>query len=417
MKNKLVLGLTLVSALWATSCGNDDTADIIINSTITTNNTTSPDDGTGGGGGTDGETVRLSGSFTTDLILDSANTYIIDGPMIMESGTTLTIPAGMTLRAEPTGSDVYLAIAQGARIVADGSQNAPIILTSNSENPRAGDWGGLILLGKAPVNSIAGSATSTSEIAGLPYGGTATDDDSGILRYVRVQYSGGSADGQSENNAFSFYGVGNGTIVEYVQAFEGKDDGFEFFGGTVNASFISVLNAQDDSVDWTEGFSGTLTDVYIEHNGVSWDKAIEADGYNTDIGNNSSPLVFSAPNVTNLTILGKGSDNTVQDGTSVDLGSYEAVRLRAGTAGIFTNVLIEGFGEAFDLDGDDIDNPTGQQVLDDALQLIDITFTDVTTKFKNDTGTTFTETDLISGDGNGTGTDYDSWSSGWTLSN
>jgi len=416
MKNKLVLGLTLIFALWVASCGNDDTADIIINSTI--NNTTNNTDGGGTDGGQNtGETTNLSGTYTTDLALDSANEYIIDGPMIMESGTTLTIPAGMTIKAEPTGSDVYLAIAQGARIIADGNQNAPIILTSNSDNPQAGDWGGLILLGKAPVNSVAGSATSTSEIAGLPYGGDTADDDSGIIRYVRVQYSGGSADGQSENNAFSFYGVGSGTVVEYVQAFEGKDDGFEFFGGTVNASYISVLNAQDDSVDWTEGFTGTLTDVYIEHNGVSWDKAIEADGYNTDIGNNSNPMIFSAPNVTNLTISGKGSDNTVQDGTAVELGNYEAVRLRAGTAGIFTNVLVEGFGEAFDLDGDTTDNPTGQHVLDDALQLIDITFTDVTTKFKNDTEITFTEADLISGEGNGTGTDYASWSAGWTLSN
>ncbi|HZJ19053.1 MAG TPA: multidrug transporter [Pricia sp.] len=417
MKNKLVFGFTLISALWMASCGNDDTSDIIINSTIT-NTTNNTGGGTGGGGGgAGGETISLSGTYAEDLVLDIANDYIVDGPMIMEAGTTLTIPAGMTIKAEPTGSDVYIAITQGARIVAEGNQDAPIIFTSNSDNPRAGDWGGLILLGKAPINSVAGSATSTSEIAGLPYGGSAADDDSGILRYVRVQYSGGSADGQSENNAFSFYGVGNGTVVEYVQAFEGKDDGFEFFGGTVNASFVSVLNAQDDSVDWTEGFTGTLTDVYIEHNGTSWDKGIEADGYNSDIGNNSNPLFFSAPNLTNVTIIGKGSDNTVQDGTAVELGSYEAVRLRVGTAGIFTNILIQGFGEAFDLDGDTADNPTGQQVLDDALQLIDITFTDVTTKFKNDTEVTFTEADLISGDGNGTGTDYDTWSTGWTLGN
>ena len=417
MKNKITFGLTLVSALLIVSCGNDDTADIIINSTITNNTTNEGGNGNGGGTDTDGETINLSGTYSEDLVLEMDNTYIVDGPMIMEAGTTLTIPAGMTIRAEPTGSDVYIAITQGARIIADGDQNAPIIFTSNSDNPRAGDWGGLILLGNAPVNSVAGSATSTSEIAQLPYGGSAADDDSGILRYVRVQYSGGSADGQSENNAISFYGVGNGTIVEYVQAYEGLDDGIEFFGGTVNASFISVLNAQDDSVDWTEGYAGTLTDVYIEHNGTAWDKAIEADGYNTDIGNNSDPVFFSAPNVTNLTIIGKGSDNTVQDGTSVDLGSYEAVRLRAGTAGIFTNVLIEGFGEAFDMDGDTGENPTGQQVLDDALQLVDITFTDVTTKFKNDTEVSFTEADLITGDGNGTGTDYDSWSAGWTLSN
>ena len=414
MKNKLVFGFSLLSALFVTSCGNDDTSDIIINSTIT--NTTNNTSGSTGGE-TNREIIALSGNYTEDLTLETTNDYVVSGPMIMEAGTTLTIPAGTIVRAEPTGSDVYIAITQGAQIIADGTQNEPIIFTSNSDNPRAGDWGGLILLGRAPINSASSSATATSEIAGLPYGGNISDDDSGILRYVRIQYSGGSADGQSENNAFSFYGVGNQTVVEYVQAYEGKDDGFEFFGGTVNVSFLSALNAQDDSVDWTEGFSGNLTDIYIEHNGISWDKAIEADGYNDDIGNNSDPVFYSAPNITNLTILGRGSENTVQDGTSVDLGSYEAVRLRIGTAAIFTNVVIEGFGEAFDLDGDTTNNPTGQQVLDDALQLIDITFTDVTTKFKNDTDVDFSEEDLILGDGEGTGTDYATWGAEWTLSN
>ena len=130
---------------------------------------------------------------------------------------------------------------------------------------------------------------------------------------------------------FSFYGVGNGTTIQFIQAFEGKDDGIEFFGGTVNASNLSVIGAQDDSVDWTEGFTGTLTDVYIEHR-VSHDKGIEADGFNTDIGNNSNPVFWSKPTVTNLTIVGRGSAN-----------ENEAVRLRAGTQGIFTNVLIRGF--------------------------------------------------------------------------
>ena len=109
-----------------------------------------------------------------------------------------------------------------------------------STNPAAGDWGGLILLGKAPINSVTGTATSTSEIASLPYGGTNAADNSGIIRYVRVEYSGGAADGQSENNGFSFYGVGNGTTVEYIQSFEGKDDGIEFFGGTVKCKLCVV---------------------------------------------------------------------------------------------------------------------------------------------------------------------------------
>ncbi|MET6989220.1 multidrug transporter [Sediminicola arcticus] len=407
MKTKLFLSITVLSALFM-SCAEDDTSDIIINTTI--NNS-------GGQGPTNTETILLSGSYTSDLSLDNANTYVLNGPVIMESGTTLTIPAGMTIRASANGSDVYLAIAQGAQIIANGTQNAPIVFTSASENPKAGDWGGLILLGKAPVNSVSGTATSTSEIAGLPYGGTDIADNSGSLRYVRVQYSGGSADGQSENNGFSFYGVGNGTVVEYVQMYEGKDDGFEFFGGTVNLDFVSIINAQDDSLDWTEGWSGTMSNVYIEHNGVAWDKAIEADGYNTDIGNNSNPLTWSSPTVNNITINGKGSANTIQDGTSVSAGSYEAVRLRAGTQGIFNNMVINGFGEAFDLDGDTGANPTGTQVSNGFLKVNDITFNDVTTKFKNDTGVAFTEGEFITGDGNGTGTDYNSWRTGWTLSN
>lgn len=392
MKNTF-LSLALVSMLFV-SCGEDDTADIIINDNSVTNNYS---------GGTSDETVLLKGSFTSDLTLDATKNYIIDGPVIMEAGTTLTIPAGMTIRASATGSDVYIAIAQGAKIIADGSASFPIVFTSNSSTPNAGDWGGLIVLGKAPINSvIGGDTTSTSEIASLPYGGQHPDDDSGVIRYVRIEYSGGKADGQSENNGFSFYGVGNGTTVQYIQAYEGLDDGIEFFGGTVNASYISVVNAQDDSVDWTEGFSGTLTDVYVKH-GSEHDKGIEADGFNTDIGNNSNPLFFSKPTVENLTIKGLGS------GTG-----NEAVRLRAGTQGIFKNVLIEGFEEAFDLDGDQGDSPTGAGVTSGDLHVTDATFTDIITKLKNDTGVTFTEGDFISGDGNGTGTDYASWGTLWT---
>lgn len=392
MKRNLLFTLAL-SALFLTSCSTDDTADITINNTYNNGN------GSGNGGGE----VYLSGTYNIDLTLDANTNYVINGPLIMTSGTVLTIPEGTTVQALASGPDVYIAISEGAQIIANGTANNPIVLTSNSSNPQAGDWGGLILLGDAPINSVSGSATSTSEIGGLPYGGTDSNDNSGTLRYVRVEYSGGSADGQTENNGISFYGVGNGTTVEYIEAYEGKDDGIEFFGGTVNVNNIIVINAQDDSVDWTEGFSGTLTDVYIKH-GADHDKGIEADGYNTDIGNNSNPLFFSKPNVTNLTIIGLGSST-----------GNEAVRLRAGTQGIFTNVLIEGFAEGYDLDGDSGNNPTGAGVISDDLQVTNITFTDVTLNMKNDTGETFTEADFISGNGTGTGTNVNSWGANWSV--
>jgi hypothetical protein len=388
-----------IASMLLISCGEDDTSDIIINNTDnsvtnTTNNngsTTDPNLGV---------TIDLIGSQTADLTLEAKNEYILKGSFVMEAGTTLTIEAGTTIKALASGSDVYIAIAQGAKIIANGTKDLPIIMTSNSTTPKAGDWGGLIILGKAPINSVA-SGTSTSEIGGLPYGGTDEADNSGTIRYVRVQYSGGKADGQSENNGFSFYGVGNGTTVEYIQMFEGLDDGLEFFGGTVNVNYVSVVNAQDDSIDWTEGYTGKVTNAYVKH-GVNHDKAFECDGYNTDIGNNSSPLYFSAPEVTNVTVISAND-------------ASEAIRLRAGTQGIFTNIVLNDFDEGFDLDGDDTDNPTGQGVLDNLLKVVDITFNNVTTKVKNDTGFTFTEADFISGDGNGTGTDYATWGAGWTV--
>ena len=387
MKKQLILGLTLVSMVF--SCSTDDTADVIINDNSVTNNN--------GGGTTAPGTIFLSGTYTEDLTLDANNTYKLNGSLIMSEGTTLTIPACMTIEALSSGADVYIAISQGAQIIANGTEDCPIVFTSDASSPAAGDWGGLIILGKAPINSVTGTATATSEIASLPYGGQTSNDNSGSLNYVRVEYSGGAADGQSENNGFSFYGVGSGTVINYIQSYAGKDDGIEFFGGTVNASYISVINAEDDSVDWTEGYAGTLNNVYIS-NRTTDDKAIEADGYNTDFSNATG--VFSKPTVNNLTIVGEG--------TSVS--HSEAIRLRAGTQGIFSNVHITGYLEGFDLDDED----TGNGVVSNDLQVTNVTFVDVTTNVKNDTTVTFTNADFYTGEGSGTATDYATWGANWT---
>ena len=395
MKNRLLL-LGVAATLFI-ACESDDTSDIIINDNSITNITNNS------GGGTDpgDNTVNLSGVYTQDLTLDSEVEYIVTGPVLMADGTTLTIPAGMTIKAEPVGVNAYIAIQQGAQINAAGTASNPIVFTSNAGSPSSGDWGGLVICGRAPINSTAvGSTdTATSEVGGLSYGGDTDTDNSGNLQYVRIEYAGGAIDGNAELNGLSLYAVGSGTTIDYVEIFEGSDDGVEFFGGTVNVSHLVVVNSEDDSVDWTEGYTGTITDVYIQH-GASHDKAFECDGYNTDFSNEGG--YFSAPNVTNVTVAG------ANDGS-------EAIRLRAGTQGIFTNVVVNDFDEAFDLDGDTGDNPTGQGVLDGLLGVTDVTFNNVATKLKNDTGFTFTEADFISGDGNGTGTDIAVWGAGWTV--
>ncbi|NNL00886.1 MAG: multidrug transporter [Eudoraea sp.] len=396
MKNKFLL-IGMIASL-VIACESDDTADIIITDNSVINNTTNNEGGNEEPGAT---TVNLSGVYLEDLTLDAANDYIITGPVLMSAGTTLTIPAGLTVRAQPVGVNAYIAIQQGAQINAVGTSTDPIILTSNASSPSSGDWGGLVICGSAPINStIDGSTdTSTSEVGGLSYGGNTPADDSGSLQYVRIEYAGGAIDGNAELNGLSMYAVGSGTTVDYVEIFEGSDDGIEFFGGTVNANHIVVVNAEDDSIDWTEGYTGTLTDVYIQH-GTSHDKAFECDGYNTDFSNEAG--YFSGPTVTNVTVIG------ANDGS-------EAVRLRAGTQGLFTNMVLTDFEEAFDLDGDTGDNPTGQGVLDGVLGITDVTFNNIVTKLKNDTGFTFTEADFITGDGNGTGTDVATWGAGWTI--
>ena len=395
MKNKILLIGIIASLVMA--CESDDTADIIINDNSVINNTTNNEGGTVNPGAT---TVNLSGVYLEDLTLDATNDYIITGPVLMSAGTTLTIPAGITVKAQPVGVNAYIAIQQGAQISAVGTSTDPIILTSNASSPSSGDWGGLVICGSAPINSTTDGSTdtSTSEVGGLSYGGNTPADNSGSLQYVRIEYAGGAIDGNAELNGLSMYAVGSGTTIDYVEIYEGSDDGVEFFGGTVNASHIVVVNAEDDSIDWTEGYTGTLTDIYVQH-GASHDKAFECDGYNTDFSNEAG--YFSGPSVTNVTIIG------ANDGS-------EAIRLRAGTQGLFTNLVLTDFDEAFDLDGDTGDNPTGQGVLDGVLGITDVTFNNVVTKLKNDTGFTFTEADFISGDGNGTGTDIATWGAGWT---
>ncbi|WP_149303962.1 hypothetical protein [Pareuzebyella sediminis] len=371
----------------------DDSSDIIFNVTNTTNN------GTGQGGTPDGgesTIVEIGGEQTADLILDGSGEneeYLLTSPLIMQSGTTLTITAGTTIKSS-AGTDGYIAILQDAKIQAVGTPSAPIIMTSNNAAPSAGDWGGLVLLGKAPINS---GATATSEVGNFTYGGTDNIDSSGNLQYVRLEYTGAAINSESEFNGISFYGIGSQTNVDYVEVYEGSDDGVEFFGGTVQATHVILRNAQDDSLDWTEGWTGGITDIYIETTADS-DKVIEADG-NED-NNTATPL--SSPTITNFTAVGIGSSQ-----------GAEAIRLRRGTEATFINVLLEGFEEGFNVD----DPTTIDHILNDATSVSDITFIDVTKRLVSDMGsnsTEATEADLFTGISNGTGTDVSTWSSGWS---
>jgi len=393
MGNSLKIFLLAVILTVFVGC-DDDSSDIVFNVTNTTNNT-SGGDGEPDGGSTP-TVVEIGGEQSADLSLDGPGNneeYLLTSPLIMQAGTTLSISAGTTIKSS-AGTDGYIAILQDAEIQAAGTPANPIVMTSNNAAPSAGDWGGLVLLGNAPINS---GDTATSEVGNYTYGGSDAVDSSGNIQYVRLEYTGAAINSESEFNGFSFYGIGSQTNVDYIEVFEGADDGVEFFGGTVEATHVILRNAQDDSLDWTEGWTGSITDIYIETSSDS-DKVIEADG-NED-NNEATPL--SSPTITNFTAVGQGSAQ-----------GAEAIRLRRGTEATFVNVLLEGFEEGFDID----DPTTIDHILNDATSVSDITFIDITTRLVSDmssAATEATEADLFTGISNGTGTDVSTWSSGWS---
>lgn len=404
---RIILSFAVIAALLSTTSCEDDGGDLTINQTITNNN--------GGGNDPVEEPDTTLSGFVLDgqtLELDPALEYSLNGPMIVREGGTLVIPGGTKIVAA-NGNDVYIAVMQGGKIMAQGTENNPIVLTSASQTP--GSWGGLIVLGKAPINV---GSSSTSEIGGFNYGGDDANDNSGVIQYMVIEYSGGRVDSASENNGFSFYGVGAGTTVDHIESYYGSDDGIEFFGGTVNASNIILIGNEDDSLDWTEGFSGSVTDVYIRHEGTKYDKAIEADGFNPDVGVNVDPVFFSNPTVSNVHIVGLGSGTTFQNQEEIEAGKYEAVRLREGTQGDFSNVVIEGFGRGFRLKGNDegatITTTTGDQVNNNTLNA-SAKFVDVTTPVKNDSGVDFVESDFLTVDDAATGTDVNAWGASWAV--
>ncbi|WP_196895332.1 hypothetical protein [Aureivirga marina] len=344
-----------------------------------------------------GEDIELTGNITEDMTLDATKTYILSGRVHVKDGVTLTIPAGMTIECEAGGTDVYLAVERGGKLIAEGTAAKPIVFTSKSDNPVSGDWGGIVICGKAKTNK--GTDVQT-EIAGITYGGTNDADNSGSLRYVRAEYTGAKIDGESEFNGFTFYAVGNQTTMENLQVYKGKDDGFEWFGGTVGGKNLVAIDAEDDSFDWAEGWTGEVTNLYSKQTSTSSSddsRGIEADS------NKSNPTAapISAPTLTNVTLIGRNNGNVTSEA-----GMY----LRRGTKGTFTNVFLKNFvsttedaGVGIFFDG------TETQDYFAANKVNTVEFDNVTTKSN-------IESSVIEGDntGAGSGADLPTWAEGWT---
>lgn len=351
---------------------------------------------------TPGDDLRddLKGEFSENLVLESG-TYKLTGPLIMKSGASLTIKAGVKIEATPLqdGEEVrYIAISQGAKIFVEGTATNPVIMSAEVQQQQA--WGGLVLCGRAPINK---GTTATSEVASLPYGGTDAADNSGSIKYLQILYSGYSYTSEKEFNGLSMFGVGTGTTIEYVQVHEGSDDGFEWFGGTVNTKYLVSTANEDDQFDWTEGWNGTNENWYAKEIDSKGNRGIEADNNSND--HLADPI--SNPTITNMTLIGRGDQGSEK----------QAMKLRVGTKGTFDNLVIANWGVGFDVEHDE---GLGY-VADGSLKATNVRFIDVVVKAsgKKTDGTAanvdgvFTESETATGAGNGVETPE--WAKGWTV--
>lgn len=194
----------------------------------------------------------IQGKITASRTLSASREYLLRGAVFVESGATLTIEPGTKVYGEQATRGTLI-IAQGGKINANVTAQAPIVFSSDQPvgKQERGQWGGLIINGRAPINT--GTAFGEGDTG--QYGGTDPHDNSGVLRYVRVEYAGIEFSPDNELNGIAFQGVGDSTVVQYVQVHFNQDDGIEFFGGTVNLKYALVTGARDDSFDWTDGWA------------------------------------------------------------------------------------------------------------------------------------------------------------------
>jgi hypothetical protein len=281
--------------------------------------------------GIDKPVIVVTGSITGNETWTNANYYVLRGAVFVEQGGTLNIGAGTRIIGE-SGSVGTLIVQRGGRLNAIGTAAAPIVFTSDQPVGRRGrgDWGGIIINGRARINFGSGEAAGEGDTG--VYGGTDDNDNSGVLRYVRVEFSGIEFSPDNELNGIAFQAVGRGTQVDHVQAHMSRDDALEWFGGTVDAKYVVASNAADDSIDWTFGWTGRMQFVAVTQRGDDADNGIEAD--NNEFNNNVLPR--SNPQIYNITLCGDPDRNEGGE-------SPRAANLRRGTAFTIRNFLMTGF--------------------------------------------------------------------------
>ncbi|NQW43082.1 MAG: hypothetical protein HQ463_06585 [Bacteroidetes bacterium] len=307
----------------------------------------------------------LTGSIATQT-LDATKRYLIKGTASVDDGATLTIPAGTKLFGEKSTKGLLI-VKKGGKLIANGTASNPIVFTSNQGKGEReqGDWGGLVILGKANVNQ--NNPAIEGVTPAVNYGtfqSTANDaDNSGSLQYVRIEFAGIALTPNNETNSLTLGAVGSGTTIDYVQVTYGGDDGFEWFGGTVNAKHLVSLACWDDDFDADFGFSGKVQFAVSLRDPFNADQS-GSNGFESDndaTGSTSTPktsAVFS-----NVTILGASFDSA-----KAVSGNYQhAMHLRRNTELSLFNSVIAGFPLGLNLDGTLANYIGGLGVLDNNI--------------------------------------------------
>ena len=248
--------------------------------------------------------TTLTGNINTTTTLTADKVWTLKGYVYVTDGAKLIIQPGTTIVSDISEKGA-LVIERGAQIVAEGTATKPIVFTSGKAvGERApGDWGGIVILGRAKTNRT--SEPTIEGGIGRPYGGTNDGDNSGVLRFVRIEYAGIAALPNSEINALTLGGVGSGTIIENVQTIYANDDAFEFFGGTVSARNLYAFATADDDFDFDFGYTGTITNGVAKRDPQFVDSGDAGNGVECDNDGTGSPAQpYTHPKLYNMVLIG-----------------------------------------------------------------------------------------------------------------
>jgi hypothetical protein len=280
--------------------------------------------------------TTLTGNINTTTTLTADKVWTLKGYVYVTDGAKLIIQPGTTIISDISEKGA-LCIERGAQIIAEGTQAKPIVFTSGKAvgERTPGDWGGIVILGKAKTNRT--SEPTIEGGIGRAYGGTNDFDNSGVLKYVRIEYAGIAALPNSEINALTLGGVGSGTIIENVQTIYANDDAFEFFGGTVNAKNLYAYATADDDFDFDFGYTGTITNGVAKRDPQFVDSGDAGNGVECDNdGTGSGAQPVTHPKLLNMILVGPN--------VSTALSNHNVgLRFRRGTQFTMKNSIVWGW--------------------------------------------------------------------------